>query len=71
MNDIADRADSEVEHELAEALRQRKPGGPPPTGWCHYCAEPLEPGWRWCGHGCEDEWEHEQKRKQQNAREWR
>lgn len=68
--DQLDRAEEEIEAELAEALRQRKPGGPPPTGFCHYCGEPLEPGWRWCGHGCEDEWEFVMKRQQQNARDW-
>ena len=66
MSDVADRADDECEHELAEALRQRKPPGPPPTGFCYYCNEPLDPGYRWCSSGCESEWEYEWTRKQQN-----
>lgn len=67
MTDIADRADDEIEHELAEALRQRRPIGPDPTGFCHYCREPIEPGQRWChGTECRDEWAKQQ---QQNA--WR
>ena len=68
MNDLADRADDEIEHELAEALRQRKPAGPVATGFCHYCREPLADGLRWCqGTECEAAWEHEQERRRQNA----
>lgn len=34
MTDQLDRAEEEIEAELAEALRQRKPGGPAATGAC-------------------------------------
>jgi hypothetical protein len=68
MNDIADRADIECEHELAEALRVRKPEGPKAMGYCHYCREPLNPGERWChGTECEAAWEYEQARRRQNV----
>lgn len=53
--------------ELAEALRQRRPVGPPAIGACHYCSEPLAPGLRWCDADCERGWEFEQERRRQNA----
>ena len=65
--DLIDRADSEIEHELAEALRARKPPGPEPTGACLYCDAGLAAGRRWCGRECEAAWEFEQERKAQNA----
>lgn len=66
MTDAADRADDEIEHETAEALRMRRPPGPPAIGACHYCAEPLPPGLRWCDRECEAGWEYEIDRKAQN-----
>ena len=69
MSDVCDRADDECEHELAEALRIRKPPGPVATGICYYCLELIAPGLRWCeGTECEREWEHEWQRKQANGR---
>ena len=40
--DEADRAQSEVERSLAEAMRARRREGPPATGQCLWCDEPLE-----------------------------
>jgi hypothetical protein len=67
MTDLIDRAEDEIEMELAEALRRRQPAGPPAIGACHYCAEPLAGELRWCGAECERGWEFEQERRRQNA----
>lgn len=69
MTDLLDRAEQEIEYELAEALRRRNPPGPPATGACLYCGEPLKDGQRWCYADCERGWEHEQLRRRQNASE--
>lgn len=57
--DEADRANQEVERNLAQALRQRRPGGPTATGRCLCCDSLLAPGLRWCDSICRDEWEEE------------
>lgn len=68
MSDLADRAEADIEHELAEALRLLKAEGPAATGFCLYCKEPLPADARWCGTGCRDEW---QRVEQQRAwRDW-
>lgn len=67
MTDEADRAEDEIEHELAEALRQRKPTGPQPTGCCHWCGDAVEVGHRWCDHSCEASWEHAESRRRANG----
>lgn len=66
--DELDRAEEEIEYELAEALRQRKPAGPQPTGYCHWCGDPVEVGHRWCDQSCERSWEHVDNRRRQNGR---
>lgn len=64
VNDLADRVDSECEHELAEALRVRKPAGPEATGFCLYCREPLVDGRRWCpGTECAQEWQRQEQQR--------
>lgn len=68
MIDAADRADEEIAHETAEALRARKPLGPAATGFCHYCREPVALGLRWCpGTECRVEWEREGARRLANG----
>lgn len=68
MADQLDRAEEAIEHELAEALRLRKPPGPVATGVCYYCLELVDPGLRWClGTECMSEWTKEWERRQQNA----
>lgn len=67
MTDQLDRAEQEIEYELAEELRIRKPPGPIARGICYYCGELVEPHQRWCGAGCEQGWEYERLRRQQNA----
>lgn len=38
------------------ALSLRKEEGPPATGCCLYCDEPLPEGQRWCDEHCRDDW---------------
>lgn len=66
--DPLDRAEEEIEMELAEALRKRKPPGPQPIGACHYCGEYLRGDLRWCDRECEAGWEYEFDRMVQNRR---
>jgi hypothetical protein len=68
VTDPCDRAEDECEHELAEALRIRKPSGPAPTGWCYWCGDAVEIGMRWCDHSCEASWEYAENRMRQNGR---
>lgn len=61
--DEADRAAQEVDRELAEAMRLRKPPGPLPTGRCLYCEEDLGDDYRrWCNIECREGWETEARR---------
>ena len=56
--DDTDRADQEIERDLAEALRLRRPAGPVATGRCVYCDENLGDDYRrWCGIECREAWE--------------
>jgi hypothetical protein len=68
VSDDLDRAENEIEMELAEALRQRKPAGPAPIGYCHWCGDAVEVGMRWCDHSCEATWEYVEGRRRQNGR---
>lgn len=69
MSDLADRAEADIEHELAEALRARKPAGPEATGFCLYCREPVADVTRWCpGTECRDEWQRQEQ--QRRWKEW-
>ena len=62
MTDLIDRAEQEIEMELADALRQRKPSGPQSCGVCLYCDAVLRDGLRWCGPECRDGWEADGRR---------
>jgi hypothetical protein len=68
LSDDVDRAENEIEMELAEALRQRKPVGPAPIGHCHWCGDAVDNGMRWCDHSCEASWEYVEGRAKQNGR---
>ncbi len=57
MSDDIDRAQDEVERNLAYALRSRRPLGPEPTGLCSFCESPLGETKRWCDAECRDQWE--------------
>ncbi|MDR2092328.1 MAG: DUF2116 family Zn-ribbon domain-containing protein [Azoarcus sp.] len=63
MADIIDLANATAEKIAADALHQRKPEGPMPTGVCLYCGEPLPDGRRWCDANCRDDWQKEQNMK--------
>lgn len=63
MADEIDRASHEVERSLAEAVRVRKPAGPPANGRCHYCGEILDDVNRWCDAEHRDLWERERRRR--------
>jgi hypothetical protein len=58
MDDI-DAAESAIEHNLAQAMRHKKPPGPAPTGVCLYCEEYLDDAARWCNAWCRDRWQRE------------
>lgn len=62
MADDIDRASQEVERDLAEALRMRRPAGPAPTGRCLYCDEIVADRHRWCSVECREGWEKEARR---------
>lgn len=61
--DEIDRADAEVERNLAQALRQRRPAGPVATGRCLFCDEIVGDQRRWCGVECREAWEREARRR--------
>lgn len=67
MTDELDRAEEEIEMELAEALRKRKPAGPSANGYCHWCGDAVSVGMRWCDHSCEESWEYTEGRRRQNG----
>ena len=56
MND-EERSDEITALYRAIALTRKAPEGPPVTGECHNCAEPLPPGVRWCDADCRDDWQ--------------
>ncbi|TCS70754.1 hypothetical protein EDC61_11481 [Sulfuritortus calidifontis] len=61
MADEADRAQDVIDLLLGAAIQgAKKPGGPPPTGSCLNCGEPLKPGLRWCDADCRDDWQRYQ-----------
>jgi len=57
VTDDIDRAQSEIDRAQAEAMRNRKPEGPVPTGRCLYCDDIVGDEQRWCGINCRDFWE--------------
>lgn len=67
MADIIDDANKLAEHQREQALKRRKPEGPPPCGYCHNCNEPLTTGLRWCDLDCRADWERLQRVKADKA----
>ena len=58
MSDDIDRAQTEVERSLNQALRNRNPEGPAPRGECLWCEAPFaDDTSRWCDTHCRDMWE--------------
>ena len=62
MTDEIDRAADEAERYLSEALRQRKPEAPGPTGRCLFCDEIVGDTQRFCDAECRDMWDRERKK---------
>lgn len=56
--DDADRADEEIERNLANAIRNASTAPPDATaeGYCLFCFEELMSG-RWCGAECRAGWQ--------------
>lgn len=54
--DDADRAGPEIDRNIAEALRHKKPTGPHPNGRCHWCDEIVSDEARWCSPECMADW---------------
>lgn len=61
MADFADMGAAREQQDLELALKQRKPCGPQPTGYCLSCGEPLCADLRWCDAECRDDWQAQQK----------
>jgi hypothetical protein len=61
MTDEIDHAADEAERYLSEALRQRKPEAPGPTGRCLFCDEIVGDTQRFCDAECRDMWDRERK----------
>lgn len=66
--DDADRAQIEIEREIARQVARRKRNGPQPTGLCLWCGMIVTGGRRWCDAECRDEWEHDEERAHERAR---
>lgn len=47
---------AEYDHQINLQI-SRKPEGPQPTGYCLFCAEPVEHPRRWCSSDCREDWE--------------
>lgn len=65
MDDV-DRADKQIEQNLAAALaktRKRMAEAQAATGECYFCGEPVGPGMRWCDVFCRDRQEYEAARR--------
>lgn len=58
MADEADRSQDrlELEDELRRKYRFVVLDGPPATGNCLNCGEPLDAGKRWCNAECREDW---------------
>lgn len=68
MATVDDQATEREELDREMALRNRRPAGPQPCGYCHYCSEEVGPNLRWCDEHCRDDWETEQRAARERAR---
>ncbi len=57
MADEIDKANERAEEILEDALKVRRPEGPPACGYCYNCSEFVGPEERWCDSDCRDDWE--------------
>jgi hypothetical protein len=62
--DKVDEADKTIEMHFLDALTRAKKhqSAAVATGFCLYCAKPLDDGRRWCDADCRDAWELENER---------
>lgn len=66
--DDADITGDRAEHDhKANLARSRKPVGPQPKGFCHFCDAEVRPGARFCDQDCLSDWEREQSRMRING----
>lgn len=61
MSDNLDHASEHAGLHLQQALNQRRPDGPSPTGRCHWCDEILDDEMRFCDAECRDNFEGRKK----------
>lgn len=66
--DDADRADARIENVVDDALAEarRKPRLIA-AGFCHYCAETVQPGHLFCDKECASDYDYEQARRKANG----
>lgn len=65
MADDLDLAAEREEIARTAALSQRRPAGPPATGFCLWCEEPVAPEVRFCCPECRDQFDAVAARKRQ------
>lgn len=66
MDDV-DRTTARQEHEDRALLKaSKKPEGPKPKGFCHWCNAPIQEAF--CDSECRDDWEYENLRKRVNGK---
>lgn len=67
--DIADRAESQIENTVEDAIRKaRREHGMQPTGFCLYCGESVQKHHLFCCGDCSTDWHYEQKMKRINGK---
>jgi len=65
MDDV-DRTAERQEREQGFLIRAaKKPDGPAPSGFCHWCSEPTVLSF--CDSDCRDDWQREKDRKKVNG----
>lgn len=55
--DAFERASKLEAQSRAIAIAARREAGPPATGHCAFCGEPVADGLRWCDTDCRDDWQ--------------
>ena len=65
MADDLDLAAEREEIARTAARSQRRPAGPPATGFCLWCEEPVAPEVRFCCPECRDQFDAASTRKRQ------
>jgi cytidine deaminase len=69
MPDEVDSANDQAEQILALQLKARKPVGPAPCGYCHYCLEEFtDPAKIFCDSDCANDFEKEAEMRRRNGK---